>query len=317
MQSLNKLILSVVCLTVLGAAPDAVAEPRTESDRSTLSVNFSANQPLPEIELQEIGQTDQQQALKQQSEQLALEQQSIDLSAVSYPNPFLDSEVSLEAGASLSLANKDSVQTASSVLLTQVVEVQPTGEQSIEVQSTEAQFVEDWSVEEQSTLAQSTEEKVPPKFGQAGKQRWYVQGGVGADFDDDLFGLVGAGVSHFFFDGHSLSLELNGLAVDQEGNNAVGLNLALLLRSHWIRGDNWSIYIDGGAGLLTTNNDVPDAGSSFNFTPQIGGGATFAVNDTQRIMTGLRWYHISNANTFEANPGLDAVYGYVGYNFPF
>ncbi|MGB3790995.1 MAG: acyloxyacyl hydrolase, partial [Phormidesmis sp.] len=141
--------------------------------------------------------------------------------------------------------------------------------------------------------------------------------GVGADFDDDLFGLVGAGVSHFFFNGHSINLELNGLAFDQTGNNAVGLNLALLLRSHWIRGENWSIYIDGGAGIITTTNDVPAAGSSFNFTPQIGGGATFAVNDTQRIMTGLRWYHISNANTFEANPGLDALYGYVGYNFPF
>ncbi|EDX86445.1 hypothetical protein S7335_4149 [Synechococcus sp. PCC 7335] len=160
-------------------------------------------------------------------------------------------------------------------------------------------------------------DEAPSKFVQAGKQRWYVQGGLGADFDDDLFGLVGAGVSHFFYNGHSINLELNGLAVDQQGNNAVGLNLALLLRSHWIRGDNWSIYIDGGAGLLTTNNDVPDAGSSFNFTPQIGGGATFAVNDTQRIMTGLRWYHISNASLFDSNPGLDALYGYVGYNFPF
>lgn len=160
-------------------------------------------------------------------------------------------------------------------------------------------------------------DEVPPKFGQAGKQRWYIQGGLGTDFDDDLFGLAGAGVSHFFYNGHSINLELNGLAVDQPGNNAVGLNLALLLRSHWIRGENWSIYIDGGAGLLTTTSDVPDAGSSFNFTPQIGGGATFAIKDTQRIMTGLRWYHISNANTFEGNPGLDALYGYVGYNFPF
>lgn len=160
-------------------------------------------------------------------------------------------------------------------------------------------------------------DEAPPTFAQAGKQRWYVQGGLGADLDDDFFGLVGAGVSHFFYDGHSVNLELNGLAVDQQGNNAVGLNLALLLRSHWIRGENWSIYIDGGAGLLATTNDVPDAGSSFNFTPQIGGGATFAVNDTQRIMTGLRWYHISNASLFEANPGLDALYGYVGYNFPF
>ena len=88
------------------------------------------------------------------------------------------------------------------------------------------------------------------------------------------------------------------------------------MRSHWIRGENWSLYVDGGAGIIFTTGDVPEAGSSFNFTPQIGGGASFAIGGNQRIMTGLRWYHISNADTFESNPGLDTVFGYVGINFP-
>ncbi|MEL7353344.1 MAG: acyloxyacyl hydrolase [Cyanobacteria bacterium J06560_5] len=157
----------------------------------------------------------------------------------------------------------------------------------------------------------------PPKFGTAGKQRWYLQSAVGVDLDDDVVGLVGAGVTHFFYDYHSLNLELNGLYFDQPGANAAGLNLNLLLRSHWIRGDNWSVYVDGGVGILQSTDGVPSVGSTFNFTPQLGGGATFALNDdVQRLMVGMRWHHTSSADTYRPNPGLDVWLGYVGINFP-
>ena len=259
-----------------------------------------------------------EQTLEQQIVEQPVEEQVGELAAIAHPNPFLGDSSSLEV---LSPEVPSPEVPSPEVLSLEIPIVEERQEPLFSVVETiPEQTASDRDRERERNselIAQSAGEEAPPKFGQAGKQRWYVQGGVGADFDDDLFGLVGGGVSHFVFDNHSINLELNGLAVDQQNNNAVGLNLALLVRSHWIRGENWSIYIDGGAGLLTTNNDVPDAGSSFNFTPQIGGGATFAVNDTQRIMTGLRWYHISNANTFDANPGLDTVYGYVGYNFPF
>lgn len=154
------------------------------------------------------------------------------------------------------------------------------------------------------------------EFGEAGTQRWYLQAGAASDFDDDSFLLTGVGISHFFYDGHSANLELNGLSVSQPGADALGATLTFLVRSHWIRAENWSIYVDGGAGIIFTTGDVPEVGSSFNFTPQVGGGASFAINENQRIMTGLRWYHISNADTFESNPGLDTLFGYVGINFP-
>ncbi|MEL7333270.1 MAG: acyloxyacyl hydrolase [Cyanobacteria bacterium J06560_2] len=155
-----------------------------------------------------------------------------------------------------------------------------------------------------------------PAFGTAGTQRWYLQAGGATDLDDDAFFLAGGGISHFFHNGHSVNLELNGLAFDQPGDDAVGATLTFLVRSHWIRGEKWSLYVDGGAGIIFTTDNVPAAGSSFNFTPQIGGGASFAINENQRLMTGLRWYHISNADTFRSNPGLDTVMGYVGINFP-
>lgn len=173
-----------------------------------------------------------------------------------------------------------------------------------------------------STQAQSpnpAEERESNAFGSQGDNRWYIQGAGATSFggeESGSFGLLGAGISHFFINGHSINLELNSLYFDQTGDNAVGINLTALLRWHFYRQPNWSLYIDGGAGILGTTNDVPSAGSSFNFTPQVGGGATIRLNDEQRLMLGLRWHHISNADLYEANPGRDSVMGYVGLNLP-
>lgn len=168
-------------------------------------------------------------------------------------------------------------------------------------------------------VAQDTAPETIPFYGEAGSRRWYVQGGGATNLDSDEsrnFGLVGAGISHFFLDGNSINLELNGMAFEQPGDDAVGLNLAAILRWDFIRQQNWSLYIDGGAGLLGTTDSVPSDGSSFNFTPQVGGGATIRLNERNRLMVGVRWHHISNANSFDSNPGQDLIFGYVGINFP-
>ncbi|MBE9062458.1 acyloxyacyl hydrolase [cf. Phormidesmis sp. LEGE 11477] len=310
-NTFGMLLLSAVCLVGAGntAAAEPVAEtesPQIETSRTLLPLAEETSADYSPFLIPETEQAIEQSISQHNIDDLTVEWQSFaQQDSVQQISAQQDSE-RLALEERLALAERSITQSR------EERDYQTTENQVIELESESSVYDESPAL-----LTQVNGDKAPPKFGQAGKQRWYVQGGLGADFDDDLFGLVGAGVSHFFYNGHSINLELNGLAVDQQGNNAVGLNLALLVRSHWIRGENWSIYVDGGAGLLTTNNDVPDAGSSFNFTPQIGGGATFAVNDTQRIMTGLRWYHISNAGTFDANPGLDALYGYVGYNFPF
>ena len=157
-----------------------------------------------------------------------------------------------------------------------------------------------------------------PEFGERGQTRWFLQAGAGTEGDGESLALFGGGASYFFAKGHSINLALNGMAFDLPDKDPVGINLDLLVRSHWIRGDNWSLYIDGGAGILVSTSRVPNGGSSFNFTPQGGVGASINVNreKDQRLLLGVRWHHISNANTFEANPGLDTYMGYVGMTFP-
>ncbi|ELS00394.1 Lipid A 3-O-deacylase (PagL) [Xenococcus sp. PCC 7305] len=164
------------------------------------------------------------------------------------------------------------------------------------------------------------EQDEPPTFGKRGEKRWYFQGAFATTLDDNesdprRFGLVGAGLSQFFINGHSVNLELNSIYFNQPGDDALGLNLNLIMRWHFVRQQNWSLYLDGGAGILGTTNDVPTDAASFNFTPQVGGGATIGLADQKRLMLGLRWHHISHADLFENNPGRDSILGYVGLNF--
>jgi hypothetical protein len=158
-----------------------------------------------------------------------------------------------------------------------------------------------------------------PRYGREGSRRWRIHGAYGGSVQDhdDTFGLVGVGFSHFIADGISLDLEFNGMFFHQEIEDASGLNASLLFRWHFIRKRDWSMYLDGGAGVLWSTNDVPAQGSSFNFTPQAGLGFTFDMGADVRLILGGRWHHISNANLYSDNPGRDSFMGYVGVSFPF
>lgn len=173
----------------------------------------------------------------------------------------------------------------------------------------------------------SFDEEVPPgkpadatpPFGQRDSARLDLHVGFGFEVheSENTLILAGVGYSYFMRDDFAIVIEFNGLYIDQFGPDAVGINLNLMLRYHFISLDTWSVYLDGGAGLLFTDNDVPVGVSEFNLTPQLGIGFTCDVGSDNRLMAGLRWYHISNANTDPINPGRDHVYFYAGLSLPF
>ncbi len=157
-------------------------------------------------------------------------------------------------------------------------------------------------------------------FGRAGSWRWDVQLGFGEDFgnSENRFGLGGLSFSYFAIDDLSIGFEFNGLHFDQESaENASGFNFNLLLRWHAVARDDRSFFVDIGGGVMETTHAVPAGGSSFNFTPQIGAGISFEISDDVRLLTGVRWQHISNSRTFDTNPAQDSFYVYAGLSFPF
>lgn len=162
--------------------------------------------------------------------------------------------------------------------------------------------------------------KTVPAFGAAGSWRWAIYGGGAYDFDRSGHFNLHVSTEYFLADHFSVNIELGVLYFSQI-NDTWGGNFNTLLRWHFLvdPNDRWTIYVDAGAGLLGTFEDVPDGGTSFDFTPQAGMGATIALGDDgTRLMTGVRWHHISNARTNgdENNPGRDSLMAYVGVSFP-
>lgn len=158
-----------------------------------------------------------------------------------------------------------------------------------------------------------------PTFGAEGSWRFQIQ--AGGAFEPkrtrNKAGFGGVGVSYFLLEGLSMDFELNGYYFSQRGNDTGGGNFNLLFRWHFVSEPTWSLYFDGGAGVLLTGDRVPDNGTRFNFTPQAGLGVSFEIKPDLRLMTGLRWHHISNAGTGRSNPGRDHLLGYLMLSMPF
>ncbi len=167
---------------------------------------------------------------------------------------------------------------------------------------------------------------LPPPFGTKDSMRWFVQAGGAVEVKEteNIFLLGGGGFSYFIVDDLSLEIEFNLMGFSQQGDNAFGVNFTLLMRWHFLVSETWSLYVDGGAGMLGTTAivpgksvDQPEGGANFNFTPQAGAGVTFEVAENVRFFGGVRLYHISNANTHESNTARDSLFMYAGVSFPF
>lgn len=164
----------------------------------------------------------------------------------------------------------------------------------------------------------SAPDAAAPPFGEKDSWRWFLQGGFGYDWDEESNTLLGGfGVSYFMTHNVSIELELNGFHIDRDDDSITVGNFNLLLRWHFLARDTWSLYADGGAGLSYASDEIPAKGTRFNFTPQLGVGASFDIGRHVRLLTGARWHHMSNARQKEDNPGRDALLVYAQVSFPF
>jgi hypothetical protein len=155
------------------------------------------------------------------------------------------------------------------------------------------------------------------RWGDANSFAFNLSLGYANDFED--IGIVPAtiGVSWFPVRLLSIDLDAEGTFVSQPGDNAVGGGLALTLRWHFLDFETWTVYGDLGVGFLALSEPVPPGASDFVFTPRAGVGCSFELDEKTRLLTGVRWFHISNAQTASSNPGVNALEGYVGISFGF
>ena len=176
------------------------------------------------------------------------------------------------------------------------------------------------AIEEEENAPKNMTLPTPPStWGREGTWRWGLNGGHAWDVKTSENKLTTFGVEFEYFveDNLSLDIGLLGMDVDQQGKNVDGFNFTLQLRWHFVTKETWSLFMEGGAGLLRTSDNVPAGGSKFNFTPQAGVGLSFDVGDNNRWLIGVRWHHISNANIYDTNPGRDSIMVWTGISFPF
>ncbi|MFQ5853474.1 MAG: acyloxyacyl hydrolase [Candidatus Binatia bacterium] len=126
------------------------------------------------------------------------------------------------------------------------------------------------------------------------------------------------GVGYYVVDDLSLNVEGVGYVIEQ-ANDTGGSGVNLVGRWHYWRREEWSVYADGGVGLVYTRDTLRDPGTHFNFTLQGGMGATYDLANGLIPMSGLRWFHISNARIRgkERNVGFDSPMFYLGLMMPF
>jgi len=157
------------------------------------------------------------------------------------------------------------------------------------------------------------------EWGGKGTKRWDIVAGYAVEFEETENRLVRVGIEieHFVENNLSIDLGLHLLDVEQSGKDTLGVNASVQLRWHFIDEESWSMFIEGGIGILRSSANVPSGGSSFNFTPQIGSGFSFDAGNNNRWLVGVRWFHISNANTYNNNPSRDSVLLWTGISFPY
>jgi hypothetical protein len=151
-------------------------------------------------------------------------------------------------------------------------------------------------------------EPIKPRYGDKGTE-WISFGIAGAnDFSSSHDYNIHAAWSRFLVDEVEVSAELAAWYFDQNGPNAFGINPNVVFRWHLYRGENWTFYHDAGIGVLLASDTVPDRGTNFDFTPRLGVGVTYGVDEDTRLQFGFRWHHISNARIQgdASNPARDA-----------
>lgn len=164
---------------------------------------------------------------------------------------------------------------------------------------------------------ESASSKPAQRYLDAGTSWWTF--GFGGSAANNSVRDANATVAYTYFvdDRVEFTLELGVRAIVQDGDDAVGFNPAMVFRYHFWESEDrdWTAFADIGIGIMGSTSDVPEDGTSLNFTPRAGVGFTRRLSDDWRLQVGVRWSHISNGRIFgnDDNPASDGVAVGIGF----
>jgi hypothetical protein len=138
-------------------------------------------------------------------------------------------------------------------------------------------------------------------------------------FSDTHFYNATASVSYYIGDDVSVGALVEGYYADQVFEDTGIVGAGVQLRWHFLEAERYSLFVDGGIGFTIADEEVPEGGTHFNYTPRVGVGATFELRDGVHLVGATRFWHISNGNLHgrDENPSQDGVQYYMGVMFRF
>ncbi|TLY20868.1 MAG: acyloxyacyl hydrolase [Nitrospirae bacterium] len=101
------------------------------------------------------------------------------------------------------------------------------------------------------------------------------------------------------------------------GANAAGGSV--VFKYNFLGFGRWLPFWDLGLGMLWTNlaPRIPEQSTPFNFVLESGPGVQYFATERVALTLGVRFHHISNAQTGDRNKGLNSTLGYLGLSIFF
>ncbi len=84
------------------------------------------------------------------------------------------------------------------------------------------------------------------------------------------------------------------------------------LRVNFTQANRMQPFFDFAGGLIVFNEPFPDTrGKKFNYTLGLGGGLEYLLNPGASLSFGYRYFHISNGERGQVNPGIDSGFFFL------
>ena len=92
---------------------------------------------------------------------------------------------------------------------------------------------------------------------------------------------------------------------------------SFMLQRHLFQVGAITVLAEGSGGLSYASDRVPARGTRFNVVSQLGIGLLGDINPKARLVTGVRWLHLSNNGLGgNGNPDIQAIGLYFGWRLP-
>lgn len=154
-----------------------------------------------------------------------------------------------------------------------------------------------------------------PSWARDGAWNLRIELGAGLGDETEVLGLAALGAGVFLADDLELVVDLRGMGLTQEGDDALIGGPSAMLRYYAWRWEDLSLFAEGGAGMAWASTEVPATGTAFNFTPQVGLGLAVPFSERLRATAALRLIHFSNAGLWGGganNAGVESLGLYLG-----